>query len=99
MPRKQSTKARNARAAARQGEKFTVALRRLSSTSAVHAGEGNDRVEFEFTGEIFQWRGPAPYHFVGVPEEQSRQLKAVSSGISYYRGMFRVLAGSVRWSG
>ncbi len=100
MPRKQSTRARNARAAAREGEKFTVALRRLSSTPAVRAGEGDDRLEFEFTGEIFQWRGPAPYYFVRVPEEQSRQLKAVSSGISYYGGMFRVLAriGGLGWA-
>jgi hypothetical protein len=85
MPKKQTTQARNARAAAREGAKFTTALRRQSSAAAVPAGEDNDRLELEFTGEIFQWRGPAPYHFVRVPEEQSRELKAASSGISYYR--------------
>ncbi|MGH3659838.1 MAG: DUF1905 domain-containing protein, partial [Micromonosporaceae bacterium] len=99
MPKKQTTKARNARAAAREGEKFTTALRRQSSTADVHAGEDHDRLELEFTGEIFQWRGPAPYYFVTVPEEQSQELKAVSSAISYYRGMVRVQAriGDTEW--
>ena len=100
MPKKQSTRARNARSAAREGEKFTVALRRLSSAPKVQAGEEHDRLELEFGGEIFQWRGPAPYYFVTVPEEQSLDLKAVSSGISYYRGMIRVQAriGDTEWA-
>lgn len=100
MPKKQTTRARNARAAAREGEKFTTALRRLSSAPGVRAREGDDRLELEFSGEIFQWRGPAPYYFVTVPEEQSLELKAVSSGISYYRGMIRVQAriGEVEWT-
>ncbi len=77
MPKKQPTKARNARAATRHGH-----------------------LELEFGGEIFQWRGPAPYYFVAVPEEQSLELKAVSSGISYYRGMIRVQAriGDTEWA-
>ncbi len=55
MPKKQTTNARNARAAAREGEKYTVALRRLSSVPRVQAGEARDRLEFEFSGELFQW--------------------------------------------
>ncbi|HEX3815361.1 MAG TPA: DUF1905 domain-containing protein [Mycobacteriales bacterium] len=100
MPKKQTTKARNARAAAREGEKFTVALRRLSAVPGAQAGEGHDRLECEFSGEIFQWRGPAPYYFVAVPEEPSLELKAVSSAISYYRGMIRVQAriGDTEWA-
>ncbi len=99
MPKKQTTKARNARAAAREGEKFATALRRLSSASAVRAGEGDVRLQVEFTGEIFQWRGPAPYYFVRVPEQQSLELKAASSGTSYYRGVLRVRAqiGETEW--
>ena len=100
MPKKQTTKARNARAAAREGEKFTTALRRQSSASAVRAGEGDDRLQVEFSGEIFQWRGPAPYYFVAVPEEQSLQLRVATSGTSYHRGMLRVQAriGDVEWA-
>jgi GNAT superfamily N-acetyltransferase len=99
MPKKHTTRARSARVAARGGEQFTTALRRQSSGPEVHAGEGHDRLELEFTGEIFQWRGPAPYYFVRVPEEESLELKAVSSG-RYYRGMIRVRAwiGDTEWS-
>jgi len=28
-------------------------------------------MDLEFTGKIFYWRGPSPYHFVTVPAEQS----------------------------
>ena len=30
------------------------------------------RLELEFGGKIFQWRGPAPYYFVTVPEEPAQ---------------------------
>ena len=100
MPKKQTTNARNARAAAREGEKYTAALRRLSSVPRGQAGEARDRLEFEFSGELFQWRGPAPYYFVTVPERASVELRSVSSGISYYRGMIRVQAriGDTEWA-
>jgi GNAT superfamily N-acetyltransferase len=100
MPKKQSTKARSARVAAREGEKFTKALRRLSSAPDVHTDGRHDRVELEFTGEIFQWRGPAPYYFVSVPEEQSRALKAASSGLSHRRGTIPVQTriGDTEWT-
>ncbi len=100
MPKKQSTAARNARAAAREGEKFTRALRHLSSQARTEAGEAGDRLELEFAGEIFQWRGPAPYYFVQVPKEQSLELKAVAAGLSYYRGMIRVQVriGASEWT-
>jgi hypothetical protein len=40
-------------------------------------------MELEFRGEIIHWRGPAPYHFVTVPEEQSAAIEAVSSMVTY----------------
>ncbi len=99
MPKKQTTKARNARSAAREGEQVTVALPRLSPAPAAPTGEGRDRLELDFSGEIFEWRGPAPYYFVRVPEQESLELKAASSGTSYYRGMIRVQAriGETEW--
>ena len=57
-------------------------------------------VELEFSGEIWQWRGPAPYYFVTVPEEQSLDLKAVSAAVTYGWGMIpvRVRVGDTAWT-
>ena len=47
---------------------------------------------FEFSGKIFYWRGPAPFLFVAMPEEQSRALKAVSGLVTYGWGVIPVRA-------
>ena len=49
-------------------------------------------MDLEFGGEIIYWRGPAPYHFVPVPPEQSAEIKAVSRQVSYGWGVIPVLA-------
>lgn len=41
----------------------------------------------EFTGRIFHWRGPAPYHFVAVPERESQELKAIQRIVTYGWGV------------
>lgn len=40
-----------------------------------------------FSGPIWYWRGPAPFHFVTVPETEAAELKAVSSLVTYGWGM------------
>ena len=57
-------------------------------------------VDLEFSGEIWRWRGPAPYYFVTVPEEQSLDLKAVSASVTYGWGMIpvRVRIGDTEWT-
>lgn len=40
-------------------------------------------MDLEFHGEIIHWRGPAPFHFVTVPEEQSAAIEAVSPLVTY----------------
>ena len=47
-------------------------------------------MELQFSGEIFFWRGPAPWYFVMVPEDESFDLEAVSSQVSYGWGMIPV---------
>jgi len=37
----------------------------------------------EFSGDIWFWRGPAPWYFVTVPAHQSSELKAISSLVTY----------------
>lgn len=47
-------------------------------------------MHIEFQGKIFFWRGPAPWFFVTVPEEPSRDLKAISSLVTYGWGVIPV---------
>jgi hypothetical protein len=55
-------------------------------------------VELEFSGEVWFWRGPSPYHFVTVPEPESAELRAASSLVSYGWGMIpvRLSVGATR---
>jgi hypothetical protein len=57
-------------------------------------------MEIEFSGEIWFWRGPAPWFFVTVPEEQSRELKAISGYVTYGWGVIpvEVQIGSTVWT-
>jgi hypothetical protein len=49
-------------------------------------------MDLEFSGEIIHWRGPSPFHFVTVPEEQSAAIEAVSSIVTYGWGAIPVKA-------
>jgi len=57
-------------------------------------------VHLEFSGEVWFWRGPSPYHFVTVPHEESAELKAASALVTYGWGMVpvEVRVGSTRWT-
>ena len=56
--------------------------------------------EIEFTAEVFEWRGPAPYYFLRVPADGSRRLRALIRSVSYGWGMIPVTAriGEVEWT-
>jgi hypothetical protein len=53
----------------------------------------------EFEGVIFYWRGPSPFLFVAVPEEPSREIKAISASITYGWGVIpvHVRIGKTEW--
>jgi len=53
----------------------------------------------EFKGKIFQWRGPAPYLFVAVPEQESANIKSVSKLLTYGWGVIPVMVkvGKTEW--
>jgi hypothetical protein len=51
-----------------------------------------ETLDFEFSGELWYWRGPSPYHFITVPEEACAGLRAVSAVVSYGWGMIPVNA-------
>lgn len=46
--------------------------------------------DFEVTGELWEWRGPAPYHFVTVPPDESEELKELTRDVTYGWGMVPV---------
>ena len=49
-------------------------------------------MELEFTGEMWFWRGPAPFHFVTVPDEESQDIEAISGEVTYGWGCIPVAA-------
>ncbi|MCW2753546.1 MAG: hypothetical protein JWQ32_957 [Marmoricola sp.] len=57
-------------------------------------------MHLEFSGEIWFWKGPAPWHFVSVPADECDELEATSSFVSYGWGMIPVTVqiGKTRWT-
>jgi len=60
----------------------------------------NGRMTVEFAGEVWFWKGPAPWYFVTVPEAESRQLQEIMASVTYGWGMIPVLAriGKTEWT-
>jgi len=56
-------------------------------------------MNIEFSGKIWYWKGPAPWHFVTVPAKQCRELKSILRIVTYGWGMIPVDAqiGETRW--
>ncbi|HSE69424.1 MAG TPA: DUF1905 domain-containing protein [Nocardioidaceae bacterium] len=56
-------------------------------------------MELEFSGELWFWKGPAPWHFITVPEDECCELEATSAFVSYGWGMIPVDAriGQTGW--
>ena len=57
-------------------------------------------MEVDFTGDVFEWRGPAPYYYVAVPEEESADVKEASPLLTYGWGVIpaRVVVGDTEWT-
>jgi hypothetical protein len=41
-------------------------------------------MDFEFEGPVIEWRGPAPFYFVRIPEEESADIKFAAKGMEYW---------------
>ena len=56
-------------------------------------------MDLDVTGEIWHWRGPAPYYFVTVPADTSARLKEVAAAVTYGWGMVPVSVriGDTAW--
>ena len=59
----------------------------------------SDALEFAFDGELWYWRGPAPYHFITVPPDAARAIHGVAAEVTYGWGMIpvRVRIGGSAW--
>jgi hypothetical protein len=57
-------------------------------------------MELRFSGAIWFWRGPSPYHFVTVPPDESAELQEAAALVTYGWGMVPVAAriGATRWT-
>ena len=57
-------------------------------------------MDLEFSSEIWFWKGPAPWYFVTVPDEECDELEATSAFVSYGWGMIPVAAriGGTEWT-
>ncbi len=62
-------------------------------------GSYPDGMNLEFSGEMWFWKGPAPWHFITVPEEECGELSATSTFVTYGWGMIPVTArvGATEW--
>lgn len=49
-------------------------------------------IELSFAGEIIEWRGPAPFHFVRVPEDEAGLISDVKAALTYGWGCIPVTA-------
>jgi len=57
-------------------------------------------MDLEFTASVFEWRGPAPYYFVTVPDEGCAAIDDAKSLVTYGWGMIPVTVtlGGTTWT-
>jgi hypothetical protein len=57
-------------------------------------------MRLEFEGLLWFWKGPSPWHFVTVPDEECAELEGTSAFVSYGWGMIPVTAriGATEWA-
>jgi len=44
-------------------------------------------VKLTFAGDMFEWRGPSPFYFVRVPDEEAVRIAEVASMVTYGWGV------------
>jgi uncharacterized protein DUF1905 len=57
-------------------------------------------MQLDVTGDIWHWRGPAPFYFVTVPDDECAALQTVAREVTYGWGMIPVRAriGATEWT-
>lgn len=49
-------------------------------------------MQLKFESQVIYWRGPSPFHFVPVPEQVAKKIKAEAARLSYGWGVIPVTA-------
>jgi hypothetical protein len=49
-------------------------------------------MDLQFAGRVIEWRGPAPYYFVPIPDEESADIHEVAAMATYGWGVIPVTA-------
>ena len=49
-------------------------------------------MELTFAGRVIEWRGPAPYYYLPVPEAESADIREIAAMASYGWGVIPVVA-------
>ena len=47
-------------------------------------------MEIEFTGRVIEWRGPAPYYYLPLPEDAADDVREVAAMATYGWGVIPV---------
>ena len=48
-------------------------------------------MDFRFTGEVIEWRGPAPFYFIETPAKYAPEIKAIADDKSYGWGVLHAM--------
>ena len=49
-------------------------------------------MDFTFSAEMIEWRGPAPFYYLPIPEDICEEIKAAAKLLSYGWGVIPVTA-------
>ena len=47
-------------------------------------------MELEFSGRVIEWRGPAPYYYLPLPEEEAADVREIAAFATYGWGVIPV---------
>lgn len=57
-------------------------------------------MHYSWQGELFEWRGPSPFHFIALPDADSDDIRDVAKEVTYGWGVIpvRVRIGATEWT-
>ena len=57
-------------------------------------------MDLTFAGEVIEWRGPSPFHYVAVPPAVADSIREVAAMVTYGWGVIPVTArsGGTSWT-